>query len=148
MKKVEKEIIKKEIKEYYEAYDGEMFNSKEECEAYESNAKGVAGKKVVEFRVAKTYAYDIFDCTGACSDEEVEIYLPKTAYQLDALNQYLNFIDKNGAVLGEEFIGQYVIVQFSYDRDWYKARTIETIISQLKEKFTNLITPKTEEKTN
>ncbi len=145
MKQIEKTRTLTDI--YYEAYDGELFKSKEECEAYETNAKGVVGKKVFAFRVAKTSQYVLFSFASCC-DDDIEIYLPKTASELDSLNQYLNFIDKDGKFLGEEYIGHHVIVQIGYDRDWYRADTYESLVNEFKEQFTKLITPKTEENAN
>lgn len=144
MKRIEKEIVRRETKEYYEAYDGELFNTREECERYEDNAMGVVGKKVNKFLIKRTYSENIYGDFAAACDEKVEIYLPKTSDDIEALNQYLNFTYKDVNVLGPEHIGQYLLVNYNYDCDWCMVQTLEEKINRFKKLFYGMVEPKEE----
>ena len=148
MKRIEKEYTRVEKNVYFEAYDGTHFTNEDECIKYESNAKAVAGKKVQAFLVKRTYSESIFSDFHATCDEKVEIYLPRNMEDVDALNNYLNFVYSDYDVIGSECIGKYVVVDYSYDEDWCRAQIFEDKIENFKKLFEKMVAPKEEEKTN
>ena len=147
MKKIEKEYTRVEKEIYYEAYDGERFSTPEACKEYENNAKGVIGKKVQSFLVKRTNMCRVFDPIVWCSeDEAAEIYLPQSEKDIDALNMYTNMYYKDCKLLDETYIGNYVVVEFDYNKDWCQARTFDEIIDAFKEHIKKLTSEET--KTN
>jgi len=81
MKEV-KETITKEVTKY-QAFDGEKFDTTEECQKYENSAAGVLFGKIDDFTV-KT------DCTFEPDENDENKYkavIPRNQHDIDILNQ-------------------------------------------------------------
>lgn len=75
--------IKEEVKTYnikYEAIDGSVFNSKEECEKYENTAKVVLRSKFKKLVLSETTEYDLFNV----GTDDSTLYLVKMSSEADA----------------------------------------------------------------
>lgn len=68
MKEIKQEIIKKEYTYQYESFDGNLWDTKEECEKYEKSAEGVLKLKFQDLIVAKDNAWDLM---GGYKDNDV-----------------------------------------------------------------------------
>lgn len=64
MKEIKEEIIKKEYKFKYEAIDGVVFDSSDECARYEQSAKMVLYAKYKPLVLASVSEYELYD-TGS-----------------------------------------------------------------------------------
>ena len=147
MKRIEKEYTRVEKEVYFEAWDGERFSSAEACNEYESNARGVVGKKVQAFRVAKTNEYELFYPFGVGGEDyEVEVYRPTNEKDIETLNQYLNMFDKDSPLVPESCIGKEVILNFNYDKDWVRARTLDDFTKDFLDNFKRRILKEGDEK--
>lgn len=140
MKRIEKEVVTKTTRIIFEAYDGEQFSNVDDCNAYENNAKGVLGKKVQLFRIARTNEYELFSCFGVGSEDyDVEVYRPQTAKDIETLNQYMNMYYDKAELVPDDYIGKEVIVNFNYDKDWCSASTLDELIERFKKNFAERI---------
>lgn len=140
MERIEKEYTRVEKQVWYEAWDGETFANEADCKDYENNARGVVGKKVQAFRVAKTNEYYLYETLGVGSEDyQVEIYKPQSEKDIDSLNLYMNMFNKDVTLIGNEYIGQNILVFFNCDRDWCKAQTIDEVLNELREHFVKKI---------
>lgn len=84
MKEIIKEttVIKKDT--YFQATDGRLFTSPEECRKYETSAVGVLLEKTTHFEIAREFDSQWFD---DCDENEYRTLLPKTEKDIDVLNQ-------------------------------------------------------------
>lgn len=97
----------------YEAGDGIVFKSKEECEKYEQSAEYVLRQGYVKHIVAQTNEYDLFDY--GCEDSNIDVLEINTREDLDEINRYIYF--KNGGkersnLIPEEYIGEKNVIKF------------------------------------
>ena len=86
MKEIKKEIIKKEYLYEYESFDGQLFNTKEECEKYESSAKGVILQKIHNCIVGEKH--DAWELMGGYDDHKVVAVKVNTQEDADNLLQF------------------------------------------------------------
>ena len=70
--------------EAYEAYDGEVFNSAEECRKYEESAYGILAHRLSSAIMAKDINSDIFDTSD---ESQYDFIIPTTQEHIDAINQ-------------------------------------------------------------
>ena len=84
MKKVDKEITHVEHKTVYQAWDGEEFNTQQECERYEQSAASVVMARLEDCVIAKNYDNEIFDSED---ENQYKTVVPKTKEDIDNINQ-------------------------------------------------------------
>lgn len=98
-----KEVIEKVIA--YEAYDGRRFTSQEECEKYEGSAEFILKRDYEKHVIATTNEYDLYDF--GCEDSLIDILRIETKEDLDEVNRYIYFCNKdNGRLISESYIGR------------------------------------------
>lgn len=84
MKQVEKEIPHVERRTVYQAWDGEEFNTQQECEKYEQSAASVVMARLEDCVIAKNYDNEIFDCGD---ENQYKTVVPKTKEDINNINQ-------------------------------------------------------------
>lgn len=87
MNEIKKEIIKKEYTYQYESFDGNLFDTKDECEKYEKSAEGVLKLKFQELIVAKDDAWDLM--RGYEDNDVIGLKLTKEEDKDTVLQLYL-----------------------------------------------------------
>ena len=87
MNEIKKEIIKKEYTYQYESFDGNLFDTKDECEKYEKSAEGVLKLKFQELIVAKDNAWDLM--RGYEDNDVIGLKLTKEEDKDTVLQLYL-----------------------------------------------------------
>jgi len=83
MKQIEETYTQQYTKTKYQAFDGEKFDTAEECQKYENSAAGVLLGKIDDFTVKK-------DCTFEPDDSDENKYkavIPRNQHDIDVLNQ-------------------------------------------------------------
>ena len=168
MKKNEiKRTIEEVVRVEYIAEDGTVFYNEEECKKYEESALFAVSNKLKRLTTEWT---SICQLNEEGSDEcELEIFDIQTESDLENLKRYLYLkAIKNGAsdkiikdcftsidgtrkdyVFDSVTIGHEVLVFWSYDNDWfwvYKDGSLNGYFEWLKEKYTEIITPKEDKK--
>lgn len=101
----------------FEASDGTVFSSKEECLKYEDSANYVIRRN------AKNLLFREWDCDslfgGYCYDDHIKVWFIKDENHLLIINQYLQMIDfRCGNILSPEYIGNRVAVVVSEDSQY------------------------------
>ena len=135
MKKIEREITTKELVGY-EATDGTMFQSEEECAKYEGSAVGVLMGRIMKFTVNKGTEYDIFDGIG-CGDTEVYVVRPRDEKDIDTVKQLFELRGYakekaeyyKGLKLDEQ-VGKIIFVSVGYDGDMWLS-TMDALIANI-----------------
>ena len=87
MKEIKKEIIRKDYTYQYESFDGNLWDTKEECEKYEKSAEGVLKLKFQELIVAKDNAWDLM--RGYEDNDVIGVKLTKEEDKDTVLQLYL-----------------------------------------------------------
>ena len=87
MKEIKKENTEVKITYEYEAIDGTIFKSKEECQKYEESAKGVLMSRYMNLVLSECVEYDLFDCGS--EENIVEIIKVETEKDVDTIKQLL-----------------------------------------------------------
>lgn len=87
MKEIKKEIIRKDYTYQYESFDGNLWDTKEECEKYEKSAEGVLKLKFQNLIVDKQNAWDLM--TGYEDNDVIGIKLTKEEDKDTVLQLYL-----------------------------------------------------------
>ena len=82
MKEITK--VKESYYKAYEAYDGEIFDSAEECRKYEESAYGILAHRLSSAIVAKDIKSDFFDTSY---ENQYDFIIPTTQEHIDAINQ-------------------------------------------------------------
>ena len=124
MKKIDKEITHVEHKTVYQAWDGEEFNTAEECDKYEQSAASVVMARLEDCLIAKNYDNEIFDCGD---DNQYKTVVPLAEEDINTLNQlYFMFTGRGKEEplfsyneIGNPIIIGYRITCHSYDWVWF-----------------------------
>ena len=84
MKTVTKDIQVTNHITQYEAADGTVFTTQEECQKYEESAAAMLLAKLKDCEITRAMDTQWFDCSD---DNEYRTLLPTTIDQIDAMNQ-------------------------------------------------------------
>lgn len=87
MKEIKTEIIRKDYTYQYESFDGNLWDTKEECEKYEKSAEGVLKLKFQDLIVAKDNAWDLM--RGYEDNDVIGVKLTKEEDKDTVLQLYL-----------------------------------------------------------
>lgn len=97
----------------YEANDGTVFSSKEECEKYEQSARCVIRQH------AKDILFREWDCDslfgGYHYEDNVKVWFIKDENTLSIVNQYLRSMDPYASLVTPDYIGLRVAVVVGSD---------------------------------
>lgn len=91
MKEIKEEIVKKEYKIRYQAIDGEMFDSREECQKYDNTAKAVLISKYNKLVKKSLTEYNLLDM--GCDDNDLDLVVLNTPEDVDVLKQVYCFMN-------------------------------------------------------
>ena len=91
MKEIKKEVIHKSYVTKYEALDGTIFESAEECKKYEASAKCVIVTKYKEIEINLVSEYQLFD-TGS-EEYFIGVVKPRDEEDVDLLLQVYSFFN-------------------------------------------------------
>ena len=141
MKKIETEKVIKEKVITYQADDGTIFDSLEECKKYEETAKMVAYGMIKDKKIADESIYDLLD--NGADDEPIEVWHIDTVETAELLNRYLKLATeyKSDANLIETAdVGKDIIIQWSYDREYcWSLGSIEDYIEKIRKNYDKMI---------
>lgn len=144
MKEIKKERTTTQTYYEYEAYDGEIFNDKEECKKYEDSAECVLKSQVKQMIVTKEHnAWDLMGGNDDCSvvgikfecDNDAKIFLQyytiiNPYLSKDSSKDYLDkIIKKVDAVKNNHDI---LLVGINCDDEYYIINSRNNIIENLK----------------
>lgn len=87
MKEIKTEIVRKDYTYQYESFDGQLFDTKKECEKYEKSAEGVLKLKFQDLVVAKENAWDLM--RGYEDNDVIAVKLTKEEDKDTVLQLYL-----------------------------------------------------------
>ena len=154
MKEIKKEVVETKVTGY-EASDGTVFSSKEECLIYEDTAKCAIKTMVKGLQIGACSEWSLFE-TGC--DDYVEIYKINTAEDMKLLIQYVTMMsgrefDKicrvlEGGQYGDGlkdptyFIGKEVCLATGYcgDFDWCAMYNYDECLDRLRGIYKNITT--------
>ena len=114
MKEVTETITKEYIVTKYQAFDGEKFDTADECQKYENSAAGVLFGKIDDFTV-KT------DCTFEPDDSDENKYkavIPRNQHDIDVLNQLWKLYrgkNEEGLIFDGTYIKSLIFVGYRFD---------------------------------
>lgn len=91
MKEIKEEIIKKEYKTRYQAIDGEMFDTCEECEKYDNTARAVLISKYNKLVKKSMTEYDLLNM--GCEDNDLDLVVLNTPEDVNVLKQLYCFMN-------------------------------------------------------
>lgn len=115
MKEIKKEIIRKDYTYQYESFDGNLWDTKEECEKYEKSAEGVFKLKFQDLIVAKQDAWDLMrgyednDVIGVKLTKEedkdtvLQLYLFLNPHLLNESEKYKEWLEQYRSYINEAF---------------------------------------------
>ena len=147
-----KEIITTEVTVIkYQAFDGEKFDTAEECQKYENSAAGVLLGKIDDFTV-KT------DCTFEPDDSDENKYkaiIPRNQHDIDVLNQLWKLYrgkNEEGLIFDGTYIKSLIFVGYRFDYsnpgklDWVWFYDLKSIVEKACEnKYTVKLTNNNED---
>lgn len=107
MKELKKTITTETIVGY-EAEDGTVFSSREECQKYEQSAKNVIRKLAADLRIRAWDLDSLYPQYGY--DDELFVWYIRDAEHLRIINQYLRDICDYFDYIPAEYIGNRVAV--------------------------------------
>ena len=143
MKKIEKQVEKvtKETVITYEASDGRIFKSEEECKKYEETAKMVVYNMIQQNLIGKTNIYDLFG--EGNQDELVEIYRIDSLEIVELLNRYISLTTYNKEarnIITNDMVGKDIILCWSYDMEWcWTHESIDDLCNDIRKSYMSTI---------
>lgn len=145
MKEIKKEIIRKDYTYQYESFDGNLWNTKEECEKYEKSAEGVLKLKFQDLIVAKEDAWNLMrgyeenDVIGLkLSKEEdkdtvLQLYLFLNPHLLNDSERYKEYLEQYKSYINEAFEKKDLLLMgINYEGDYYFIGPRNKFIENLK----------------
>ncbi len=143
MKEVTREKTITEVA-YYEAIDGMRFNTKEDCEKYEKSAELVVLAELKAYKIGSMTPYELYNGEGS-EEYDIDIYNIPNSDVLRKLNTYRLMIAKDNNVIGEEYVGKTILLQWDYDHQYsYCEGTIDDIVAKVRRAYDKAIAPKEE----
>lgn len=128
----------------WEAFDGKIFNDRDECAKYENSAKAVAKRAANELIVRETPLYKFFEWVG--SEDTVRVYRIKDATDLQIVNTYLMLLDRGAKSIPVEAIGKdYAVVIWDCDEGYSEMGTKEELVAKMLNNIEKAFTPVTTE---
>lgn len=115
MKEIKKEIIRKDYTYQYESFDGNLWDTKEECKKYEKSAEGVLKLKFQDLIVAKDNAWNLMrgyednDVIGVKlikeedKDTVLQLYLMLNSHLLKEDERYKEWLDEYKSYINEAY---------------------------------------------
>ena len=115
MKEIKKEIIRKDYTYQYESFDGNLWDTKEECEKYEKSAEGVLKLKFQDLIVDKQNAWDLMrgyednDVIGLKLTKEedkdtvLQLYLFLNPHLLEEKETYKKWLEQYKSYIDEAY---------------------------------------------
>lgn len=103
----------------YEAFDGAVFSSEEECRKYEQSAKCTIRKMAYDIRVKDWSCDSLFG--GFNYEDGIAVWDIKDAEHLRIVNQYLHTINtcaKNETLIPADYIGHRVAVVYNEEFEY------------------------------
>lgn len=136
MKEIKKERV---VFDYeYEAYDGSIFKTKEECIKYEETAQCVIIKKFNDLIEYSSNEYSLFNCGS--DDYIIDFVKPKTQDEADTIMQMLELYNANDdrarkLIKEAQENSDYLLIGHnSYNEDYYYILGTRTsILNNIKE---------------
>lgn len=145
MKEIEKEIIRKEYIYQYESFDGELFDTKEECEKYEKSAEGVLKLKFQDLIVAKEDAWDLMRgyednyvigvklTKEEDKDTILQLYLFLNPYLLDENDNYKKYLEEYRSYIDEVYENKDILLMgINCEGDYYFIGPRNKFVEKLK----------------
>lgn len=122
----------------YEAYDGSIFKTKEECIKYEETAKCVIRKKFNDLIEHSSDECSLFNCGS--DDYTIDFVKPNTQDAVNAIMQMLELYNANDdrarkLIKGAQENSDYLLIGHnSYDEDYYYILGTRTsVLNNIKE---------------
>lgn len=132
MKEIKKEIIRKDYTYQYESFDGNLWDTKEECEKYEKSAEGVLKLKFQDLIVAKDNAWNLMrgyednDVIGVKLTKEedkdtvLQFYLFLNPHLLNESEKYKEWIEQYRSYINEAYEKKdLLLMETNCDGDYY-----------------------------
>ena len=118
MKKIVKEIVKKEHKEIYVSFDGKEWETEAACEKYESTEENYYRKNFYKHvkKVNSEY-YTIFNEYAGSEDYDIATLDVSDRNALEDINKFILFKYPKGKLVDEKYIGKTVAISLGYQED-------------------------------
>lgn len=135
MRKIANEVMVKKIETKYEAVDGTMFNTEDECKKWEESYQCTirnSFKKIPQIRIDGARCYT----ESASEDDEVFALLPRDFEDIKIINAYVS-ATIGGATSGftQEDIDKVLILNFGYDHDWCNWCRMDIHLNQIQKDY-------------
>lgn len=121
----------------YEAYDGSIFKTKEECIKYEETAKCVIRKKFNDLVEHSSDECSLFNCGS--DDYIIDFIKPNTQDDVNAIMQMLELYNANDdrarkLIKEAQENSDYLLIGHNYDEDYYYILGTRTsVLNNIKE---------------
>lgn len=121
----------------YEAYDGSIFKTKEECIKYEETAKCVIRKKFNDLIEHSSDECSLFNCGS--DDYTIDFVKPNTQDDVNAIMQMLELYNANDdrarkLIKEAQENSDYLLIGHNYDEDYYYILGTRTsVLNNIKE---------------
>jgi len=133
------ETITREITTGWEASDGKVFNTEEECKKYEQSAECVCFEAAKKYRLGKCDEMDFFEF-GSC-DCEVEFFTVPDMEAAKVIAQYV-LIHTNDKKLVDKVIsriGKRLMLSWNYDHEYCWVTDVDEYKDLLEKNYLNTI---------
>ena len=135
----------------YEAEDGKVFQTEEECKKYEATAKGVIFDRFKQLMIGEPFSEcALWEHFGYGGEEFMLAIIDiKNEDDLNAVNMFRKAYGFGDDNVGTEFIGQKVLVNLgycgSYGDCWLYPRTMLKLMEQFTDDLDKFFNPKEKE---
>ena len=154
MKELKRTVTREEVYGY-EANDGKLFNSKEECEKYENSANIAIWNNFQRLFIKEQMSEcQVFENYGYGSEEyQYAVLKIKNADDVRIANQYLELIKENhpGHFFTSEDVGKTILcgIGYCYDKaenkNFYRHGTIDELCAKFRKDMEKVFEPERKE---
>lgn len=134
MRKIENEVMIKQIETTWEAVDGTVFNNALDCEKYEQSYKCTiinSFNKIPQTNVSGGNFY----CPFYCDDNDVITILPRNMDDIVVINAYAKCMTGVDSELTQEHIGKHLIINLGYDYDWFDVMVMDKLLADIAARY-------------
>lgn len=143
MRKIENEIMVKQIETTWEASDGTIFSNELDCEKYEQSYKCTIINSFNKIPRKEINSNDIY-CPYATYDDAITIIYPRHMDDIVIINAYVKMKTGDDGWLTQEHIGKHIMLNFGYDFGfcdiWVMEELLAIITARYKEQMAEIDT--------
>lgn len=139
MKKIQREKTVTTITDIFVSVDGKEFENETDCRAWENSYRGTLEASWQLIKKVEVCDAD-FGIPWSSDDHECYVIKPRNLNDITLINAYIQSVTNcNGTLLTTGHIGDVILLNFGYDRDYCDVHSLTDHLSNITKTITDTI---------